>query len=493
MYTIQNQTISYQRPNRPIQNGSYFIQSTEDFMKKFNKRLSTKFVFSLMTSALLLQSSFISCLFAETPYRTTIVVGGQFGDEGKGKVIDFLSQEADIIIRSQGGNNAGHTILIDDQEYKLHLIPSGILNPTSQCYIGGGVVLDPKVLLEEMKMLEGKNIQLQGRLWISPYTHIILPYHKLLDQASELSQGKDAIGTTGRGIGPCYADRAKRSGIRMIDFLNPERFITLLKKSVASANAQLTNTYQMKAVDAQEIFAEYQVYAKALAPFFKEDMEIVLNRKIKEGANILFEGAQGTFIDNLFGTFPYVTSSNTIAPGIVTGAGVGPTKINKTIDVLKVYITRVGNGPLPTEVIEDGIFPDNKTAREFGTTTGRKRRMGWFDVPLAKQSVALNGADAIALMKLDILDQMPTIKICTGYEFQGNVYDYIPGNCHSLDDVTPIYEELEGWMTSTAEVRKFDELPDNAKKYVQRISELLEVPIFMISVGPERNQTILLD
>lgn len=421
-----------------------------------------------------------------------VIVGGQFGDEGKGKVIDYLSSDAAIIVRAQGGNNAGHTVVVGDKEYKLHLIPSGILSGNTQCYIGGGVVIDPKVLIAEIEGLEKAGIHLNGRLWISPYANVIMPYHCQLDKLIEESKGKNSIGTTGRGIGPCYSDRTNRSAIRMIDLMDPVKFQKLLAQNIESVNQVLTNIYGKEPLAIDPIFNEYQVYANKLKKYLKEDLEVALADSLRAGKTVLFEGAQGTFLDNTFGTFPFVTSSNTIASGICCGAGVGPSQISKTIAVVKAYTTRVGNGPMPTEVSEEDAFANAADAREYGTTTGRKRRMGWFDAVLVKQAVRLNAADAIILTKLDILDPLEKIKICTGYEFEGKVYNYIPPQA-KLGEVVPVYEEMEGWKSTTAAVQKYQDLPENAKRYIQRIAALVDAPVAMVSVGPERSQTIVVE
>lgn len=435
----------------------------------------------------------ISLICAGTAHATgTVIVGGQFGDEGKGKVIDYLAENADIIVRSQGGNNAGHTVIIGEAEYKLNLIPSGILTPTCQCYITGGVVIDPKALLSEIHKLEQAGIELKGRFWISPYANVILPYHRQLDVAAEKSKGSAAIGTTGRGIGPCYTDRTNRCAIRICDLMNSDMFQKHIERNAALVNQQLCKIYQEPELDIAAILKEYNVYANELRPYLKEDMEYDLARQLKEGKRVLFEGAQGTFLDNTFGTVPFVTSSNTTAAGILTGAGIGPSQIDNTLVVIKAYMTRVGNGPLPTECTEEDQIMDAKEAREYGTVTGRKRRMGWFDAVLARQSVRLNGADQVALMKLDILDHVETIKICTGYAADGIIWDHIPGTLE-LSAVTPVYETMEGWKSPTHNIRRFEDLPPNAQAYVRRISELIEAPITMISVGPERTQTILME
>jgi adenylosuccinate synthase len=449
-------------------------------------------------SCIILQALFsvcsMSCALGGEPLVSggVIIVGGQFGDEGKGKMIDWFGPQADIIVRSQGGNNAGHTVVIDKKEYKLQLIPSGILSENTQCYIGGGVVIDPKVLLKEIESLENAGISTKGRLWISAYANVIMPYHCQVDKLAEQSKGSNSIGTTGRGIGPCYVDRANRSAIRMIDLMDSAKFNHLVQTNVGSVNQVLKNIYGAEGVSASAIYDEYQTYADRLRPYMKHDMEIALAEALRNGKTALFEGAQGTFLDNTFGTYPYVTSSNTIASGICCGAGIGPSLISKTIACVKAYTTRVGNGPMPTEVDKDEAFANAAEAREYGTLTGRKRRMGWFDAVLVKQSVSFNSADAIILTKLDILDQLEKIKICTGYEYNGTIFDYIPPEA-ALGDVKPVYEEVDGWKSSTIDVKKYADLPDNAKKYIQRIAELVGAPVMIVSVGPDRSQTIVVE
>ncbi len=432
-------------------------------------------------------------LQARGPLSSMIVIGAQFGDEGKGKITDYLSQHADTVVRAQGGNNAGHTIIINNQEYKLHLIPSGILNAQTHCYLAGGVVIDPAVLLEEINNLEKVNISVKSRLWISPYAQVILPYHQLFDRLADKRKGKKAIGTTGRGIGPCYADKINRIGIRMCDLVNPEELRKKLERNILLYHEQLKQLDNKQELSLNTIFTEYQNYGRLLQPYVKNDAELSINNDIKSGKRVLFEGAQGTLLDNTFGTFPYVTSSNTLAGGICAGAGVGPTNIGHTLAVVKAYTTRVGNGPLPTEVPEDELFINRKTNREYGTTTGRARRIGWFDAVQAKTAMFLNGVDSIAFTKLDALDFVPKIKICVAYEYLGKRYDAIPAQCPDLDCVTPIYEELKGWMTLTTNIRTYKALPLRAREYIERISQLCNTPVSTVSIGPERNQTIIVD
>lgn len=421
-----------------------------------------------------------------------IVVGAQWGDEGKGKIIDILGAQAKHIVRAQGGNNAGHTILIQDQEYKLHLIPSGILHQHTSCYIGAGTVIDPAVLIAEMNALEARGINCKGRLMISPAAHVIFPYHQALDFLLEEKKGERAVGTTGRGIGPCYADKANRLGIRMGELIRPDIFPKILKSILPIKNEVITELCHEKAISYDEVYQVYTNYAEQLKHYV-DNVEEHINNAIDEGENILFEGAQGTFLDITLGTYPYVTSSNTVAGGICVGAGVGPTRIDHTVGVLKAYTTRVGNGPLPSEVDEDDHFLDHELAREYGTTTGRKRRIGWFDAVLAKTAVRLNGLNSLAITKLDILDKLDTIKICVGYQINGMRCDHLPSLVEDIEKIMPIYETMPGWKQSTREIKNYEQLPELAKDYLQKIATLCKTPISMISVGPERDRTIIIE
>lgn len=407
-----------------------------------------------------------------------IIVGTQWGDEGKGKIIDILTPDAKHIVRAQGGNNAGHTLVINGLEYKFHLIPSGILHSHTQCYIGAGTVIDPEVLIEEINTLYSRGIDPKGRLWISPNAHVIFPYHREIDMALEKKKGNRAIGTTGRGIGPCYVDKAHRIGIRIGELTSEKLFPTILE-SVASFHE----------IDAEEIYALYRNYAKTLQPFVGP-VERMLHDALKRDELLLLEGAQGTFLDNTHGTYPYVTSSSTLAAGICAGAGVGPTDVAHTLGIIKAYTTRVGNGPLPSE--DATILTNHKLSREIGTTSGRLRRIGWFDAVIARTAVRLNGITSLALTKLDILDRLPVIKICTGYQLNGKVIDSIPYLSSDLEAVQPIYEEMAGWLQDTSQLTSYEELPTAAKEYIERISALSEAPISMLSVGPDRSQTIMM-
>lgn len=427
-------------------------------------------------------TSLTSPSFPPREYNTTVIVGGQFGDEGKGKVTHYLATDADIVVRSQGGNNAGHTIVSNGVTYKLHLIPCGILEPHCQCYITGGVVIDPKVLIGEIQGLKDKGIATDGRIWLSPAAHVILPYHAELDRLAEEAKGKSKIGTTGRGIGPCYADKTNRVGIRIEEFIDAKKLREYLERNIARINKQHGTTF-----DVDKMFNECQEWAATLRPYVKENLELILNDEIDQGKNVLFEGAQGTFLDVTFGTIPYVTSSSTIASGILAGTGVGPTKIREVYTINKAYMTRVGSGPMPTE----NTFVDNVTAGEFGTTTGRARRIGYFDAPLVRTANKVNGATGMIITKLDILDTQEKVKLCVAYMFNGKRIEELPIGTSDLEGYEPVYEEMKGWKCDTTQVRRFADLPGEAQAYLKRIEELCKTKICMVSVGADRNATIV--
>jgi adenylosuccinate synthase len=422
------------------------------------------------------------------------VVGLQWGDEGKGKVVDLFAERALHIARAQGGNNAGHTIVVSGKEYKFHLIPSGILYSHTQCYIGGGTVIDPASLLKEMETLQQARIAFEKRLHISAYAHIVMPYHRALDLLSEKKRGSRAVGTTGRGIGPCYADKAQRRGIRLIDLVSPQRLKERLIEILPEKNEELRLLYQQEGFEERAILEEYFEYGKRLLPFCAP-VEEMLHKAQKRGESLLFEGAQGALLDATFGTYPFVTSSCTLSGGICSGLGVGPSAVTHTVGVAKAYTTRVGNGPFPTELSLEELsqFPDHGTARELGTTTGRKRRIGWLDAVLLRHTAALSGADSMALMKLDILDSLAEIRVCTGYKIGGKVHHSFPASIDELSQVVPVYEQHTGWGTSTASIQSYKELPKLARAYVRRLEELLDLPVSIISVGPQRDQTIWMD
>lgn len=422
---------------------------------------------------------------------SVIVVGAQWGDEGKGKIIDILTANAKHVVRAQGGNNAGHTILIGNDEYKLHLVPSGILHPNTQCYIGAGTVLDPEVLIQEIQSLESRGRTVKGRLHISPASHVIFPYHKLIDTLMEKKKGALSVGTTGRGIGPCYADKVNRIGIRMGELVRSDIFHKTLKGVLSLKNEELAKLFDSPPLLYDEIFTQYTRYAEFLNPYVNE-FSPDLCKAVKQKENILFEGAQGTFLDITSGTYPFVTSSNTVAAGICSGAGIGPSHIHHTLGVVKAYTTRVGNGPLPSEIKDGECFLDHKQAREYGTTTGRKRRVGWFDAALVNSAICLNGLQSIALTKLDILDMLEEIKICIGYQILGKRQNHLPSIAEDFELLEPIYETLQGWKTTTTHIKNYNDLPANAKHYIKRIETLCDLPISLISVGPERENTLIL-
>jgi adenylosuccinate synthase len=420
-----------------------------------------------------------------------IVVGGQWGDEGKGKVIDLLTAKATHIVRAQGGNNAGHTIKVGDEEFKLHLIPSGILQAHTQCYIAAGTVIDPAVLFKEIEALERRGIICQGRLWISPKAHVILPYHRTLDRLWEKRKGALSVGTTGCGIGPCYADKANRLGIRIGDLLDSQRLRALLEETTVLKNEELERLYHVDPADPAAIYDEYRAFGKRLASY-ATPVEPLVYDALRTDKQVLFEGAQGTFLDLTSGTYPYVTSSNTVSAGICVGAGVGPRHIDHVLGVVKAYTTRVGNGPLPSSVSEGDHFLDHEQDRELGTTTGRKRRIGWLDCILLQEALRLNSFDSIALTKLDVLDKVPTIKLCTGYRLHGKPCSTLPWSADDMEALEPVFEELPGWQTSTSEAKSWDDLPAAAQGYIRRVEELCGIPVSMVSVGPERDRTIML-
>jgi adenylosuccinate synthase len=420
-----------------------------------------------------------------------VVIGAQWGDEGKGKVTDFLAQKADLVVRYQGGNNAGHTVVVEDREFKLHLIPSGILYPDKICLIGSGVVIDPGVLLKELESLEKQGIS-TANLKISERAHVIFPYHKKLDFVEEERKGKNKIGTTCRGIGPAYMDKSARVGIRMIDLVATDEFKLLLERNLEGKNHLLTRVYSSPAQDFEKIWKSYAGYAASLKGYLA-DTSLIINDAIKQGRSILFEGAQGTLLDLDHGTYPYVTSSHPVAGAACIGAGIGPTCIDRVIGVAKAYTTRVGGGPFPTELEDDTGAYIRQRGGEFGTTTGRPRRCGWFDGVVGRYSGRINGLHCFALTKLDVLSGLEKVKICTGYGYRGDIVKDFPADHKVLRECVPVYEELPGWQENITSCREFSELPYNARKYLERISELTEVPIGLVGVGSRRSQTIISD
>ena len=420
-----------------------------------------------------------------------IVIGAQWGDEGKGKITDLLSRSADVVVRYQGGNNAGHTVVVGDRTFKLHLIPSGILYPKTECIIASGTVIDPQVLLEEVDRLTDLGISTEN-LFIAETSHVTMPYHRVLDRASEDQRAEHKIGTTGRGIGPTYADKSERVGIRVIDLMDEKRLAKKLRWAIEQKNIVLQKLYNLEPLDVDAIIEEYRGYAERLRPHVI-DASLKIDVAIRERRNILFEGAQGTLLDLDHGTYPYVTSSNPVAGGACIGAGVGPTSIDRVIGVAKAYTTRVGEGPFPTE-LHDAIGEQiGQRGAEFGTTTGRKRRCGWFDGVIGRYAVRINGLDCLAVTKLDVLDDLEEIKVCTAYELDGKVVRDFPSDARAFARAIPIYETLPGWKRSTSECKTVDELPTEAKEYLKFLADLTGTPIAIISLGASRGQTIIVE
>ncbi|MEX1029022.1 MAG: adenylosuccinate synthase [Paenibacillaceae bacterium] len=418
---------------------------------------------------------------------TVVVVGTQWGDEGKGKITDFLAESADVVARYQGGNNAGHTIIIKDKKYKVHLIPSGIFYDDKICVIGNGMVINPAALLDEIKYIHDNGYSTQN-LKISDRAHVIMPYHITLDALEEAQKGEQKIGTTLKGIGPCYMDKAARSGIRIADLLDPEVFEPKLRASVATKNKWIEQVYGAKGLNADEILKEYTQYADQIRPYVT-DTSVVLNDAIDDGRKVLFEGAQGVMLDIDHGTYPFVTSSNPSAGGVCIGAGVGPTKIHQVIGVAKAYTSRVGDGPFQTEQNNEIGDRIREIGHEYGTTTGRPRRVGWFDSVVVRHARRVSGITGLSLNSIDVLSGLKTVKICTAYKYQGEIIDYYPASLSVLNQCEAIYEELPGWEEDITQAHSLADLPDNARRYVERISELTGIPIVIFSVGRNRDQT----
>ena len=421
-----------------------------------------------------------------------VVVGAQWGDEGKGKVVDIYTEYADDVVRYQGGNNAGHTLVVGDEKIVLHLIPSGILHAGKRCIIGNGVVLDPEVFIREITNLKNSGkFQDDSVLLLSENLHIIMPYHKRIDIAREAKSGAKKIGTTGRGIGPAYEDKIGRRGIRLMDLLDKETFSRKLQECLEEKNFILEKFLGEAPCSFDEILSEYSGYADILRTYVA-DTTLILHRDVKAGKKLLFEGAQGTLLDVDHGTYPFVTSSSTCAGGACTGTGVSPRDLDEIIGISKAYVTRVGSGPFPTELEDETGELLRKAGSEFGATTGRPRRCGWFDALVIKYAVRVNGLTGIALTKLDVLDDFDVIRICTGYELDGRILDELPANLELFSRCRPVYEEMPGWKTVISSCRSFDELPEKARNYVRRLEELSGCPIVMVSVGPRRDETIVL-
>ena len=420
-----------------------------------------------------------------------IVIGAQWGDEGKGKITDLLSGSADMVVRYQGGVNAGHTIVVQGQTFKLHLIPSGILYPNTECVIGCGTVIDPQVLIKELEQLEQLNIS-TANLLISQTAHVTMPYHRMIDKASEEVRGNHKIGTTGRGIGPTYADKSERTGIRMLDLMDTDGLREQLERTINYKNTILEKLYNLPPLNPQDVIEEYLSYAERLRPFVV-DTALKIYDAVLRRRNILFEGAQGTLLDLDHGTYPYVTSSNPVAGGACVGSGLGPTMIDRVIGVSKAYTTRVGEGPFPTELDDEiGELLGDRGA-EFGTTTGRKRRCGWFDAVIGRYAVRINGMDCMALTKLDVLDELEEIKVCVAYDIDGERCDHFPTSARLFARCRPIYETVPGWQVSTSHCRTLAELPIQALDYLKFLAELMEVPIAIVSLGASRDQTIIVE
>ncbi|MBI4665397.1 MAG: adenylosuccinate synthase [Nitrospinae bacterium] len=420
----------------------------------------------------------------------TVVVGAQWGDEGKGKVVDMLAESMDVIARYQGGANAGHTVVVGAEEYILHLIPSGILHKGKTCVIGAGVVIDPEALLLEIDELEKRGFTVKGSLVVSGRSHLIMPYHKLMDQASEKNSGAGKIGTTGRGIGPAYADKASRTGLRMLDLFKPDYFKTRLTAAVTQKNALLEKLYGQPPVDPEPIFEQYMKYAARLKDYVS-DCGRVIRKAIADGKNVLAEGAQGTMLDIDQGTYPFVTSSPAAAGGACTGLGIPPRAVQYVIGIMKAYTTRVGEGPFPSELC-DGMGEDlRKIGHEFGATTGRPRRCGWLDAVVGRYAVEVNGITGITLTKLDVLDDFDELKICVAYEVDGETITHMPEDTDVFARCKPVYETMKGWKTSTSGVSRYEDLPLAAKNYIARVEELTGAPVSIISTGQDRAATIL--
>lgn len=421
-----------------------------------------------------------------------VVVGVQWGDEGKGKIVDILARHADIVVRFQGGSNAGHTVVNAKGTYIFHLIPSGVLYRGKTCIIGNGVVVDPAALIEEMDRLQGMGVQFGKNFLLSDRAHLILPYHKAIDKAAELAKGSRRIGTTGRGIGPSYADKMARIGIRMGDLLNPTLFRRKLEENLEEINWVLERLYKVDAFHLGKVFQEYMGYADRLKSHIV-DASVLLHAAVRRKKNILFEGAQGTHLDVDFGTYPYVTSSSAAAGGACTGTGVGPTEIDAVMGVVKAYTTRVGSGPFPTELTDAVGAGLQERGKEFGATTGRARRCGWFDGVILRTAVRVNGLSSLAVTKLDVLDGLKELQICTGYRFGGKVYRDMPSDLEVLTGCEPVYDRVPGWTDATTGVTSYKKLPVRAKRYLARIEDLAGCRIDMISTGSKREDTIMLN
>ena len=418
------------------------------------------------------------------------VLGTQWGDEGKGKIVDYLAQQAEVVVRSQGGSNAGHTVAVDGVEYKLRLMPSGILFKGTLNVIGNGVAFNPKVMLQEMDNMTAKGIDVSG-IRISNRAHVVLPYHCEMDGYLEELKGANKVGTTKNGIGPCYVDRDDRIGIRVCDFIDKEEFAKRLKENLAIKNKQIVGMYGKEPFDYETILKEYEGYADRLRPYVCDTIAL-LHDELKAGKKVLFEGAQATMLDIDYGTYPYVTASHPVSGGVCVGAGVAPRDIDKVVGVVKAYCTRVGEGPFPTEQLNEVGDKIRELGHEFGTVTGRPRRTGWLDACVVRYAGLLSGIDYMAITRLDILDTLPEIKMCVGYKYKGEVINEIPASLKVLAEVEPVYETFEGWQTDISGIRKYEDLPEKARKYLERLAEVTGIELGIVSVGPNRDQTIIL-
>ncbi len=424
-----------------------------------------------------------------------VVVGGQWGDEGKGRVVDLLARKAQVVARYSAGNNAGHTVINELGEFALHLVPAGIFYPDKRCVIGNGVVVDPAVLLQEIAELEARGVAVRGRLFVSDRAHVLMPWHRLIDKLDEALRGKGAIGTTGRGVGPAFVDKVARAGLRVADLLDTEALDDALAFLVPYKNAVLEKLYGADPLSIEEIRAEYGEYGRRLAPFVA-DTSALVQKALAKGETVLLEGAQGSLLDLDIGTYGYVTSSvpSSLAAGAAIGIGIGPTQIRTVLGVYKAYNTRVGNGPMPTELLDETgtLLREGGPRPEYGATTGRPRRCGWFDAVAAAYTARINGITAAALTRLDVLDQLPAIKVCTAYRVGDRVLKTMPASTRALAQAEPVYEELPGWQRDTSGVRRFEDLPREAQDYVRYIEGVLGAPVWLVSVGPERDQGIVM-
>jgi adenylosuccinate synthase len=418
------------------------------------------------------------------------VIGAQWGDEGKGKIVDLLAEKADAVVRFSGGDNAGHTVINPGGEFKLHIVPSGVFYRRTACIIGNGVVINPRVLLEEIDSLKNRGID-TSNLHISDRAHLIMPWHILFDRLDEQKRGASAIGTTGKGIGPAFSDKTARKGIRTCDIIDSAMFRPRLASLLESKNEMLTKLYNAEALDFNKVFDEYSGYAARLVPYIK-DATAMISDLLERGSNIVLEGAQGTMLDTDFGSYPFVTSSSPLAAGACLGSGINPRRIDRVVGIFKAYTTRVGGGPMPTELKDEVGEYIRQRAHEYGTTTGRARRCGWFDAVVGRYSTNLNGFTSGILTRLDVLDEMDTVKICVGYKIGEKTVDHYPADAAALESCTPVYQEMPGWKASTSNARKAGDLPRNARRYVGRLEELIGCRFHVISIGPRRDQSIVI-